>query len=173
MIGTFEKFLEYSALVESQQMQRFSGNKSAGKRTKDEEEEWAKGSDFNFTFKQQGTTFDPSIHSSSQARDRRPEFSKEDWKKLHRKVFWHIKDNKLKDGTYLFYNEQMQQGYVALVKRNGGEVRIITVLPKGRYDPNMGSSGKTDLALVEEINQALTNEGMVFESVDRMQIVFV
>ena len=165
---------DYITIQDSYQRGRQSSFRNLGKRTKAEEEEYAKDSAFNFVFKYQSVTFDPSIHSASQARDRRPEFSKEDWKKLHRKVFWYMKDNKVKGGVFLFYNQEMEQGYVAAVKSGGRIVKIVTVLPRGADNPLMGSKGTTEYALVE-FRQALTEAGAfyIFESFDDIPVIQV
>lgn len=165
---------DFIEMKESTQLNRFAGSKNPGKRTKEEEVEFGKDSAFNFVWKNAGVTFEPGVHGPSQAKDRRPEFDKDDWKKLHRKVFWYLKDNKIKTGTFLFYNEEMQQGYVAALGKGGSEIRIITVLPKGKYDPRMGAGkGDTELVIVEEIMLALAESGLMFESIDTLQTLFV
>lgn len=171
MIISLDDWMKTSQVSEGQ-INRYASVRHTGKRTRKEEEHYGKDSAFNFVFKLQGTIFDPSIHSAAQAKDRRPEFTKEDWKKLHRKVFWYIKDNRVRDGVFLFYNEEMKQGYIAAIRKGGKEVKIITVLPKGAYDPVMGSKGNTELALVE-IAQVLNEEGVFFESVESISTIYV
>lgn len=168
---SFDRYLTIS-VHESTQQDRRAGKKSKGKRSREEEIAYGKESAFNFTHKTSGMVFEPGIHGPAQARDRRPEFTKEDWKKLHRKVYWYIRDNDIKAGTFLFYNEEKQQGYVAAVRAKGKEVRIITVLPKGKYNPSLGGSN-TDLALVEEIQLALDEAGVFYESLDSIELIYI
>ncbi|WVX87583.1 hypothetical protein EniLVp02_0244 [Vibrio phage EniLVp02] len=169
MITDFEQFIaarRQRLLAESTQQGVNRTGRHTGKRTREEEIAYGKDSAFNFRFPLAGVTIEPGIHGPAQAKDRRPDLSKDDWKKLHRKVVWYVKDNKIKGGTFLFYNEQMQQGYVASVQKGGREIRIITVLPKGRYDPNMGSKGKTELHLVEEMDYAVWLDDQLILSID-------
>ena len=126
--------------------------------------------------------FMPGIHGPSQARDRRPDMSKDDWKKMHRKVFWYLKDNNIKTGVFLFFSKELNQGYIASIRRPRAAekekvkapivVGVITVLPRGRNNPTMGSKdGSTQLALMEEIALALGEEGIFFESVDCIKLI--
>lgn len=163
--------VSWAQFLESQQYGRAKDNKNNGKRTKEEEIAYGKDSNFNFIFKSEGYTINPGIHASAQAKDRRPDLSKDDWKKLHRKVIWFIKDNKLKYGTYLFYNEQIQQGYVADI--NNKEIKVVTVLPRGKYFPKNEDGVKTELALVEELQENMLDEGLLLESLDTLQLIFV
>lgn len=142
---------------ESFQRARYSAQKSKGKRTKAEEQEYAKDSSFNFVFKTEGFLFDPSYHASAQAKDRRPEFKKDDWKKLHRNVKFAMKKAKVKEGYHLFYSKSLEQGYVSYVKR-GRTIKIITVLPKYKHNPKGGDQQEeTKLILTESLNMILTN----------------
>lgn len=157
--------------IESSQQHANMNRQHKSKRTKSEEQDWAKESKFNKVVKLNGYTFEPSIHASSQARDRRPEFSESDWKNLHRKAMWYIKDNQITNGAHLFYSKSMEQGYVATVK--GKNVKIITVLPKLKHNPQGGNS-KTDLAMMEEIQIELLGDGYImFESVDQIPTHYI
>lgn len=167
---TFEEYLV--KITESKQMQRDAAKRNTGKRTKEEEIAWAKQSEFNFKFELEGYSIIPSVHSASQARDRRPDFGKSEWKRLHRKTLWYVKDNKISNGTFLFYNEEMQQGYIANVRQK--TINVITVLPKGKYNPMGGKMpGKTDLALVEEIKQALLESGVICENLQVIETIYI
>ena len=102
---------------------------------------------------------DASVHASSQAKDRRPEFSKSDWIDLHKKTCAKIDEDGLyDDGWKLFYSKSMQQGYICMMKYIAGKdllnIKVVTVLPKGKNNPQGGNNGgQTELELMEmEIN---------------------
>lgn len=121
-----------------------------GKRSKDDEV--AHGSDSNFkkTYVKQWD-FVPSIHAASQAKDRRPDFSHDDWKKLHTKIHNHLESlpaDKKKNGEHLFHVKSADQSYVAHVDHPKKTVRIITVLPKGKHNAKEG----TDKHTMESVN---------------------
>lgn len=127
----------FAFLNESFQMDRSAAVRNTGKRTKDDEKSNAEASKFKY-FKNRGWEIDPSIHAASQAKDRRPEMSEDDWKKLHRSVIAAIP--KKANGDYLFYSKSQQQGYVASVSAKKKRIRIITVLPKKRSNAKPGTN---------------------------------
>lgn len=137
----------FQYLNESFQKDRAAGVRNTGKRTKDDEKSNAGSSKFKY-FKNRGWEIDPSIHAASQAKDRRPEMSVDDWKKLHRSVIAAL-PKKPKGGDYLFYSKKQEQGYVASVNAKKRRIRVITVLPKGKHNPKGGAGGGTNLMMVE------------------------
>lgn len=115
----------------------------------------------------------PSVHAASQAKDRRPEFSEQDWKQLHKKTAQKIDDDGLyDDGWKLFYSKSMQQGYICVLKFNDGSgilnVKVVTVLPKGKNNPQGGNSGgTTELELMESlVLESLTLEDIKIYDMD-------
>lgn len=139
-------------MAESFQRDRFAGRKAqatvGGKRSKEDEIDNAKNSAINFPFRLNGWTFDVSIHAASQSHDRRPDMSKDDWKKFHRNVIYDS-PKKMKNGYYLFYSKSFEQGYVTSVR--GKNVRIVTVLPKGRS----GAKDNTTKIIIESFGYEL------------------
>lgn len=177
---SLDDYLKIKQVEESFQLDRNAASRNLGKRTRTEEIEWGKDSAFNFKFVHQGVAFVPSIHSASQAKDRRPDLSESDWKKLHRKAYWYIHDNNVKHGVFLFYSKELQQGYIAQVRPSRGTdgvsaskvVAVITVLPKGKHNPMGGNNpGQTELAMMEEIQLAFADQGILFESIETIKVI--
>jgi len=116
-----------------------------------------------------------SLHAKSQAHDRRPEFTKSDWDKLHKKTAEKINDDGMyDDGWKLFYSKSMQQGYIVLMKfvtsSNNLNVKVITVLPKGKNNPQGGNSGgTTELELME----STSTDPEVIEMLENIDIIEV
>lgn len=125
-------------------------------------------SDINFRYNFKGLVFTVSKTAITQAAKHRPEFKKDEWKRLHRKVHWYITENQIKRGVYMFYNEEMKQGYVASVSKSGNEVRITSVLPKNVFTYEKGQH----LALVETISNDLSKAGIIF-NVELIGKIFV
>lgn len=144
----------------------FPKSKRYDKKDKDQiEREQAKISQFPSFYKKEGWEFIAlGNHAKARAFQRRPEFNEKDWKDLHSKVFWKIRDDKLKSGVYLFFSKSMQQGYVCRVLREKRQIKIITVLPKGAKNPSMGSDTqeKTELSIMEGLEYI--TEIMLLES---------
>lgn len=161
---TFDEFLTERYQIGRSQAVRTDPEKS-GKRTKKEEVDNGQGTAFDFVFKYMDKKFVPSIHSASQAHDRRPDFTKDDWKKLHRAVGWYMKEHRIQNGMHLFYSRKVKQGYISNVRLKGREVDIVTVLPKGHYDPRGGgkNGGHTVLDIVESVIIGLDEFGLLFE----------
>lgn len=128
-------------------------SKKYDKKDKDRiEKEQSKVSEFPDFYKKEGWEFIAlGNHAKARAFQRRPDMTDKDWKSLHSKVFWKIRDDKLKSGVYLFYSKSMEQGYVCRVLKDKKQVKIITVLPKGAKNPSLGSDTqeKTKLAMME------------------------
>lgn len=111
---------------------------------KDQEIERGKTSELSPNYSKKGKwSFEPQVHAPSQATQYRPEFKSSDWHELHDKVHAvlddktkQVTDNKMipsiKDGTVVFYSRKQQQGYVTNVHRPSCQVRLVTVLPKGK-----------------------------------------
>ena len=88
--------------------------------------------------------FKPKIHVPSQAKERRPEWTSDDWHTLHDKVHGVLTDYKkqyvpqgqlpakVKNGEVLFYSRKQKQGYFTNIDHQTKEVRMITVLPPGK-----------------------------------------
>lgn len=91
-----------------------------------------------FTFKKDGITVRPSIHSAAQAFDRRPDLEQQDWEAIHTRVVDKVKN--LESGDYLFFSKSYQQAYVTEFIKHKGLLKIITVLPKNRGNPKPGTS---------------------------------
>lgn len=120
------------------------GLHNLGKRTKSEEESHGSDSAINKTLKYRDWTFKPTTHAASQAKDRRPEFSLDDWKKMHAKVHDHVYNDQNKtNGEHLFHSKSQDQSYVANVDHKNKEIRVITVLPKGKHNPKEGTKKYT------------------------------
>ena len=81
------------------------------------------------------------IHAASQAHLRRPDFKKEDWQELHKKVLDHIKEKSVPNGEHIFYSGKKRQGYVAEVNHEKKQLKVITTLDPGSsrvVRPNTG-----------------------------------
>jgi len=126
-------------LIESQQMDRFSSARNSGKRTKGEEQQVAKNSNIFFRFPYKDWKFESTIHAAAQEFDRRPDMLEADWKIFHTRVHTKIVTMKPISGEFIFYSSKYQQGYVAAVDFNTKNVRVITVLPKGKSKPKPGT----------------------------------
>lgn len=141
-------------------------SKKYDKKDKDRiEKEQSKVSEFPDFYKKEGWEFIAlGNHAKARAFQRRPDLTDKDWKSLHSKVFWKIRDDKLKSGVYLFYSKSMEQGYVCRVLKEKKQVKIITVLPKGAKNPSVGSDTqeKTKLAMMEGFEYS--TEIMLLES---------
>jgi len=124
----------------SEQLDEYANQRSAAprynsSRSKDDEREMALLSTLNKKLMFRGWKFDPSIHASAQAYERRPDFKLDDWKKIHLRTWEKVDalaEKTAKSGYYLFYSKSLMQGYVTYVDFRNQEVRIVTVLPKGR-----------------------------------------
>ena len=117
---------------------------NTGKRTKDDETANGADSSINKVLKYRDWTFKPTTHAASQAKDRRPEFSLDDWKKMHAKVHAHVtSDTSKTNGEHLFHSKSADQSYVANVDHKNKEIRVITVLPKGKHNPKEGTKKYT------------------------------
>lgn len=146
-----------SILTESNQMDRFSGAKSKGKRSKAEEKKIATSdSNIFFKFSYKDWEFEATVHAAAQEFDRRPDMKESDWKDFHKKVYDKLETMQKKNGEFIFFSKKYQQAYVAAVNFNNNSVRVITILPKGRSNPKPGTvrfiiEGKvyTDLEVVE------------------------
>jgi len=160
-MNTFSKFLE--------------SKQSSMKRAKssiDHEKENASDSSFNFPFKYRDTSFDTSTHAASQAKDRRPEFTKDDWKDLHKKTAITIRKEQLKNGWFLFYSKSMEQGYIGVLKNN--KFKAITVLPKGKHNPQGGNAGgTTELEMMEMINLYNEEFNIIVENLDDIITILI
>lgn len=129
-------------------------------RSKSEEMEIAKLSPLFVKFNYQGWTFEPTIHAAAQSYDRRPDLEVNDWKKMHRNVLFGLKSSggaKVADGEYLFFSKSADQAYVAAVNSRQKQIRIVTVLPKGRSFPKPG----TDKMIVEVAGEVFQFEKIV------------
>jgi len=116
-------------MIKLQEYIQSGGPKSAIRQVKSKEEEMelAKIAPLFFKFPYQG--------------ERRPDMEVDDWKKLHRRVADYLqKSTKKQSGEYLFYSKSLQQGYVAVVAYNTKTVKIITVLPRGRSNPDSNTT---------------------------------
>ena len=123
-------------------------------RSKDEEREIAAISSFNKKLSFRGWTFNPTIHASAQAHDRRSDYTLNHWKQLHLRVWEKVDELATKNGKsgdYLFYSKSLEQGYVAAVDFRKKEIRIVTVLPKGRNKAKDGTTFKMMEGLEEFI----------------------
>lgn len=162
MINSKENFQKR----ENNRQYGFPKSKRYDKKDKDQiEREQSKISQFPDFYKKEGWEFIAlGNHAKARAFQRRPDLTDKDWKTLHSKVFWKIRDDKLKSGVYLFYSKSMEQGYVCRVLKEKKQVKIITVLPKGAKNPSMGSDTqeKTKLAMMEGFEYS--TEIMLLES---------
>ena len=130
-------------MIKLQEYIQSGGPKSAIRQVKSKEEEMelAKIAPLFFKFPYQGWTMFPSIHAAARSYERRPDMEVDDWKKLHRRVADYLqKSTKKQSGEYLFYSKSLQQGYVAVVAYNTKTVKIITVLPRGRSNPDSNTT---------------------------------
>lgn len=133
----------------------------------------------NFMDKKNDIRITASTHAKSQAKDRRPEYTKVDWEQLHKKVAQKIDDNGLYDDAWiLFYSKSMKQGYICVLKyidrRGLLDVRVITVLPKGKNNPQGGNSGGTTvLELMESANNnivELSESTVLLENIEDVKV---
>jgi len=133
---------------------RYDSKKSA-KRSKKEEAEFAKGSEFAFTYDVDDIHFSPSIHAMSRARERRPEFNKSKWKDMHKRVAEYIKRHrkKMHGGLYLFYVKPLHQGYIASVTDNATNVRIVTVFPKNHSSIGVHNNHAEERVVIENFEE--------------------
>ena len=111
-------------------------------RTKEEELELAKNSPLFKHIKLKGWLVKSSIHASAQAEDRRKEFTLKDWKKLHIKGIAELESENVYPTSefFLIYSKSQEQGYIVKVSWRRKDIRIITVLPKGKNTPKDGTS---------------------------------
>lgn len=103
------------------------------------------GSNFKKTHILNGWTVRPTIHAASQAKERRPDHTENDWFNLHSKMINHIVVNDTPSGDHAFYSKSTRQGYIASVNNANKNINIITVLPAGHSRTKAG----TDKHLLE------------------------
>lgn len=134
------------------------GPKSTRKRSKAEEMSIANMATLYKKLKFRDWTIDPTIHAAAQSYDRRPGFSLDDWKGLHLKMMDYILAMKPEvSGDYIFYSKSMEQAYVAAVDFRRKYIRIVTVLPKGRKNPQPGT-------------KQVIVEGIAFDIIDTIEL---
>lgn len=138
--------IEKIGLEESKQQ---GGPKS--KRSKSDEKDIASHSEMYKPVKIEGWEVKPTIHAAAQEVERAPEMDEDDWKAMHRRAVWAIKDGKHKRGDFIVFSKSFDRGYVLTVDNKKRQIRIITVLPKGRKNPKPG----TDLLMVESVNDLI------------------
>lgn len=130
----------------------------------------------DYTDKKNDIRITATVHSKSQAKDRRPEYTAKDWENLHKKTCATIDDGGMyDDGWKLFYSKSMKQGYITNLKfvDSSGvlKVTVITVLPKGKNNPQGGNSGgTTELELMESCKNDAYLVALM-ENIDQLQII--
>ena len=110
-----------------------------GKVTKDDERELAELSALKKSYRLGELTIRPTLHSSAQAYQRRPDMSVEDWRDFHLQVVKKIRDDQMPGGEYIFFSRSMNQAYVVSYNERKKLIKIITVLPEGRSRPKPGT----------------------------------
>lgn len=134
---TFEQFI-----VESEQFTYKSPNKRpVGKMSKHDEVGLASKSSLHKETTYRGWKITPSIHASSRAHQRRPEFSFHDWKHIHRNVVHSLEKEPVKTGYHMVYSHSKSQGYVAHINPKKKQISIVTTLPKGKSHPGREGTG--------------------------------
>lgn len=134
---TFEQFI-----TESEQFTYKSPNKrTPGKMSKHDEVGLATKSSLHKETSYRGWKITPSIHASSRAHQRRPEFSFHDWKHIHRNAVHGIEKNPVNTGYHMIYSHSKSQGYVAHVNPKKKQISIVTTLPKGKSHPGREGTG--------------------------------
>lgn len=89
-----------------------------------------------------GWNIKTSVHAGSQAYVRRPEFKKEDWQDLHKKVIGHVENNNIPNGEHIFYSGKKRQGFVGEVNHQKKQLKVITVLDRGASRVAHSDTGK-------------------------------
>lgn len=72
-------------------------------------------------------------HQGQRAFDRRNDLSFQDWKKIHRRQSLGL--NGKESGNYMVFSKEYSQGYIVRQNLRRKELKIITVLPKGKKFP--------------------------------------
>lgn len=105
-----------------------------------------------------------TIHPPSQQMDRRPDFSKEDVKKLYTNITKKLNTfTKKTPAEYLFYSKSLHQSVVADVSfdgihsqtkkmnaKNMPELRLVTFLEKDKNEARLSAAGKKTAKVVVE-----------------------
>lgn len=97
-----------------------------------------------------GWTVVPNTHPAAQAADRRPEFSTDDWNKLHDKSVAAIHKHGVPSGYHVMFSRHMDQGYVTHVDHESKKLNIVTVLPRGKYRPTKEGDGRVIFESISE-----------------------
>lgn len=110
-----------------------------------------------------------SIHAQARAKQRRDDLKSNDWKKIFRNVVNYIIDNKLKNGSYLFYSKGFEQSVVFDLR--GKTISVVTVYPRNHST----SSGKqismgTQDYMVEQYLDLANTEYEITESVEILDL---
>lgn len=141
--------LSFNQFVESFQRGRYSGIRTQKqKRTREEEMEIAKIAPLFKKVNVNGWRIEPSVHAAAQSYDRRPDLDFEQWMKLHNNMIDGIERDNPWRGEYVVYSMSMRQAYVVAIDPSRKNIRIITVLPRGKNRPN---SPSTEVMFVEGV----------------------
>lgn len=100
--------------------------------------------------KQNDTHINVTIHAGSQALLRRPDLTKEHWNDLKIKAHRHLE--RRKEGHYLVYSHDHEQGFIVHNEPEKKKMSIMTVLPKGKQSPKTG----TAKVIIESIDYHMT-----------------
>ena len=97
-----------------------------------------------------GWRVNPTVHAASQAMERRPGHTDNDWLELHKKMTDHINKNNVPAGDHAFYSKSTRQGYIASVNHAVKKINIVTVLPMGHSRAKEGT-GKHIVENTDEV----------------------
>lgn len=97
--------------------------------TKAQEFELSKQSNLPTKMKLGVYDFKASIHAQARATQRRSKLTAADWKALARKIAHYVEDNKIRTGTYMFYDKPTGESVACRVRNR--EIEIITIYPRG------------------------------------------
>lgn len=116
-------------------------SKDSGKLTPKQEQQLASKSSMNKKTSYRGWNIEPSTHASARAHQRRPEFSFDEWKSIHRNAVHHMEKNKPKEGYHMIFSKSKQQGYIAHVSPRKKKITVVTTLPKNKNHPGREGTG--------------------------------
>lgn len=121
--------------------------------TKEEEVFLAQFSVFPSEWKVSGVTFEFTYHGRARAVQRAGHRDLDAWKVILRRMMYHIKDNKIRRGGFVFWSKSINQSTVIEVKDNGKTLQMVSVMPY-TSNPRLSKTAETkgqELVLIERL----------------------
>lgn len=97
--------------------------------TKEEEVFLAQFSVLPPEWKFSGVTFDFTYHGRARAVQRAGHRDLDAWKVILRRMMYHIKDNKIRRGGFVFWSKSINQSTVIEVRDSGKTLQVVSVMP--------------------------------------------